>query len=58
MTYWKGELVSRMTPQRATQARKEVIAWADNYAAVTGSADHGRDAKEFINIFDAARKFA
>lgn len=58
MTYWKGELVSRMTPQKASLARKEVVAWADNYANVTGSAELGMAAKEFINTFDAARKSA
>ena len=55
-TFWKGERVCAMTARRAREARKEVVAWANDYARVTGSEELGQKAKEFIKTFDNARK--
>lgn len=58
ITYWNGEVVERMTPERAAAVRHLVVRWADGYECVTGGADPGRQAKEFIKTFDAVKSTA
>ena len=55
ITYWKGEVIERMSDTRAATAKQEVKRWAENYEQVTGSKDLGRQALDFYRNFDRIR---
>ncbi len=56
ITYWKGEVIERMTDARAAQVKQEIKKWAEGYEQVTGSADLGRQALDFYRNFDKIRR--
>lgn len=55
ITYWKGQVIERMTDPEAAACKQEMKVWAENYANVTGSVELGKQAIEMYQKFDTLR---